>query len=134
MQPKLAEVIRLLETDYVPSHIEGESYQESLTKCNARVEEVTSKINVLEEQIKDLAKLRDELRATHEATSGLFAPIRRLPVEILSEIFLQCLPPPAGNLHYLLALHSIIWTEAPLILLGVCKRWRRIALGTPRLF
>ncbi|KIJ55768.1 hypothetical protein M422DRAFT_200116 [Sphaerobolus stellatus SS14] len=137
MQLKLTEVIRLLETDYVPSHIEGESYRESLTKCKARVEEVTSKINVLEEQIKDLAKLRDELRATHEATSGLFAPIRRLPVEILSEIFLQCLPPSTTYFYYphdMLKLQSITSTEAPLILLGVCKRWRRIALDTPRLF
>ncbi|KAF9066952.1 hypothetical protein BDP27DRAFT_1174984, partial [Rhodocollybia butyracea] len=52
---------------------------------------------------------------------------RRLPVEILTEIFTHCLPskhiPP-----------SSLIMEAPLVLLSVCREWRTVALSTPRLW
>ncbi|KAJ7685712.1 hypothetical protein DFH06DRAFT_1289492 [Mycena polygramma] len=47
-----------------------------------------------------------------------------LPPEILAEIFLHCLP------------ESIVpsLTTAPLILCGVCRRWRDVAITTPALW
>ncbi|KAG2365477.1 hypothetical protein BDR07DRAFT_1607462 [Suillus spraguei] len=52
--------------------------------------------------------------------------ISHLPTEILSEIFLYCLPqeehlPPASRL-------------APILLTRICRRWRQVALGFPRLW
>ncbi|KAK7040828.1 hypothetical protein VNI00_009424 [Paramarasmius palmivorus] len=52
--------------------------------------------------------------------------MRRLPQDVLSEIFLQCLPKNR------LPLNSI--AEAPLLLTRVCRSWRSIALSTPRLW
>jgi len=53
--------------------------------------------------------------------------MRNLPVEIVSEIFLQCLDkdPLAIGLQPL---------EAPLVLTHVCRQWRRIALNHRRLW
>ena len=52
--------------------------------------------------------------------------MRRLPPEILGEIFMQCLPPEtyieAGT------------RTAPLLLMRVCRGWHKVALGTPRLW
>ncbi|KAJ6524560.1 hypothetical protein B0H19DRAFT_1276512 [Mycena capillaripes] len=56
-----------------------------------------------------------------EILSGLH-PIHQLPPEILSEIFIECIPPypavPASTL-------------APLLLGAICRDWREIALSTP---
>nr|GAT58436.1 predicted protein [Mycena chlorophos] len=56
-------------------------------------------------------------------------PVHLLPVEIAAEIFLLCIPPPGPD-----------WDETvhpnvpPLLLLRICRSWRRIALSTPRLW
>ncbi|KAJ7200080.1 hypothetical protein B0H12DRAFT_1244514 [Mycena haematopus] len=51
-----------------------------------------------------------------------------LPPEILAEIFLFCLPSCAGlpNIPYP--------NDAPLVLCGVCRLWRHVALTTPQLW
>ncbi|KAF7294187.1 F-box domain-containing protein [Mycena chlorophos] len=53
-------------------------------------------------------------------------PILDLPPEILSEVFINCLPDPdniSANVH-----------QAPLLLMAVCRTWARIALATPALW
>ncbi|KAJ7751691.1 hypothetical protein B0H16DRAFT_1225672, partial [Mycena metata] len=52
-------------------------------------------------------------------------PILTLPVELTAEIFVHCLPddpvPPSGKV-------------APMLLGRICRKWRNIAKGTPRLW
>ncbi|KAJ6510482.1 hypothetical protein C8R45DRAFT_771921, partial [Mycena sanguinolenta] len=50
----------------------------------------------------------------------------RLPLEISSEIFLQCLPPSSEKTPGALC--------APLLLLNICNTWTTIALSTPGLW
>ncbi|KAJ7772986.1 hypothetical protein DFH07DRAFT_149032 [Mycena maculata] len=58
--------------------------------------------------------------------AAIARPIFILPPEILGKIFMQCLPddefitPDA--------------TTAPILLCGVCRQWRMVALATPQLF
>ncbi|KAG2044629.1 hypothetical protein BDR03DRAFT_995811 [Suillus americanus] len=52
--------------------------------------------------------------------------IWRLPTEILSEIFLYCLPVPDD------VLPSPI--RAPVLLTGICRRWREVAVNFPSLW
>ncbi|KAJ7766702.1 hypothetical protein B0H16DRAFT_370612 [Mycena metata] len=55
---------------------------------------------------------------------GPFIPTPPLPPEILSEIFVHCLPEwPGPDLE-----------EAPLLLCRVCRRFREVAVSTPRLW
>ncbi|KAJ6490742.1 hypothetical protein C8R47DRAFT_1123413 [Mycena vitilis] len=49
----------------------------------------------------------------------------RIPPEILAETFMHCLPPPASA-------PSLV--KAPLLLCGICFRWRDIAIATPALW
>ncbi|KAJ7462165.1 hypothetical protein FB451DRAFT_480103 [Mycena latifolia] len=71
----------------------------------------------------------NELRKNHasvKAQLDVFVyPVRTLPVEIISEIFTHCLP--AGNA-------KVSLSQAPFLLLWICRRWREIALSTPRLW
>lgn len=52
--------------------------------------------------------------------------INRLPIELLQEIFLQCLPSDRFILPAL--------TKAPILLTRVCSTWWRTALSSPRLW
>ncbi|KAJ7167870.1 hypothetical protein C8R46DRAFT_1350785 [Mycena filopes] len=55
-------------------------------------------------------------------------PIQSLPVELISEIFVHCLPAKAQEQQHL---HTL---TAPLLLTRVCGTWRAIALRTPELW
>lgn len=69
---------------------------------------------------------RDQAQFDIEALQNILSPIRRIPVEILSEIFVRCLSkdgltrPSSG--------------EAPLLLMMICRRWRDVAISTPKLW
>ncbi|KAG1868304.1 hypothetical protein DFJ58DRAFT_723557 [Suillus subalutaceus] len=54
------------------------------------------------------------------------SPISRLPTEILSEIFLYCLPEDEHLVHES--------KQAPVLLTKICRRWREVAVGLPRLW
>ncbi|KAF7364798.1 hypothetical protein MVEN_00349800 [Mycena venus] len=61
--------------------------------------------------------------AAHKA---LISPIRQLPVDLVREIFVACIPTDSN------AVMSA--KEAPLLLGRICSSWRTIALSTPRLW
>ncbi|KAF7335282.1 F-box domain-containing protein [Mycena sanguinolenta] len=65
------------------------------------------------------SNFRDELRIPSFST---------LPTEIISEIFVSCLP------FYLERRSTLNPNHAPMLLLCVCRKWRSIALSTPRLW
>ncbi|KAK1222878.1 hypothetical protein PQX77_014300 [Marasmius sp. AFHP31] len=76
--------------------------------------------------VKVLENERDHIIGTLARYNALISPIRLLPLEVMSQIFLLCLPdhpfvPPSSS-------------DAPLILTQVCRSWRDIALSTPGLW
>ncbi|KAJ6561409.1 hypothetical protein DFH09DRAFT_1159889 [Mycena vulgaris] len=97
----------------------------------------------LEAQIVEQKLVLDELERKQTATEReLYAtaayPVLTLPVEITAEIFIRCVPDPP-EFPWLKKKDSIsmgheLRTPAPLILLGVCRVWRDIALDTPTLW
>ncbi|KAJ6616207.1 hypothetical protein B0H10DRAFT_1751925, partial [Mycena sp. CBHHK59/15] len=58
-------------------------------------------------------------------SSATFA-VLSLPVEIMSEIFVHCLPDLSDSQPDLM--------KAPFVLMDVCSAWRKIALSTPALW
>ncbi|KAL0067894.1 hypothetical protein AAF712_005062 [Marasmius tenuissimus] len=76
--------------------------------------------------VKVLENERDHIISTLARYNALISPIRLLPLEVMSQIFLLCLSdspfvPPSPS-------------DAPLILTQVCRSWRDIALSTPGLW
>ncbi|KAJ6481811.1 hypothetical protein C8R45DRAFT_312650 [Mycena sanguinolenta] len=84
-----------------------------IANLNAEIELQTALLNNLERK-KSL--MRRQLNA-------VFDPVARLPLEISSYIFLQCLDSPKLGLH-----------DIPLLFLCVCHAWAEIALATPALW
>ncbi|KAJ7892808.1 hypothetical protein B0H14DRAFT_2685809, partial [Mycena olivaceomarginata] len=68
----------------------------------------------------------DQIQAYIGSHKALISHPRRLPVDILREIFVACLPVDRN------AVMSA--QEAPLLLGRICSTWRSIVLTTPRLW
>ncbi|KAG1774408.1 hypothetical protein EV702DRAFT_534648 [Suillus placidus] len=120
----------------------------SVTKCELDQPRISAVIKERQEQldaalheISDLERVMDGInnlyRQLIEKKDGithsmnlhkrLVSGIWRLPTEVLSHIFVHCFPetshisPPSKTL-------------APMLLTRVCRRWREIAVGMPRLW
>ncbi|EDR15537.1 uncharacterized protein LACBIDRAFT_302023 [Laccaria bicolor S238N-H82] len=117
---------RYLHTNYSPSASEILDIKNLLTEPLERLSTLDSEIERLESIICALYDQRSALSEEIEAHRALISPFRRLPLDIMEEIFTHCLPT-----H-----HNAVMSvkEAPLLLGRVCSAWRSIALLTPRLW
>ncbi|KAK6996959.1 hypothetical protein R3P38DRAFT_3068830 [Favolaschia claudopus] len=106
-------------TNYVPTDEEIEEIRADLF---SRTEELAR----VDEQIRELYERRDQLQAYIEPRKALISHPRRLPIDILGVIFLECLPTTRN------AVMSA--QEAPLLLCRICSAWRTTALSMPRLW
>ncbi|KAJ7762051.1 hypothetical protein DFH07DRAFT_815083 [Mycena maculata] len=76
----------------------------------------------------DIERQKDVLKkletSKRRQLNAVLDPMARLPLEISTEIFIQCLPPfpERGSSHI------------PMLLLNVCNAWTEIALSTPALW
>ena len=63
------------------------------------------------------------------------SPIFLMPIEILQEIFILCLPkPPSSRSHRLLSRQIHTTSSAPLLLCQICELWRQCAICLPDLW
>ncbi|KDQ60406.1 hypothetical protein JAAARDRAFT_174489, partial [Jaapia argillacea MUCL 33604] len=91
---------------------------------DAEIGELCERMSGLQHHLDELIRKRDNALTESHIIKSLFAPIRRLPPEILSKIFVHCWEP-------YIPLHSI---STPLVLVQVCCFWRLVALSTPLLW
>ncbi|KAJ3527443.1 hypothetical protein NMY22_g9788 [Coprinellus aureogranulatus] len=92
-----------------------------------------SELSTLDSEIQQLQQALDTCRARQrklgdavQAHKSLLSPIRRLPEELLQQIFLLC-----RTAHRMPLLSQ---DEAPLLLTRICRDWRNLALSTPALW
>ncbi|KAJ7506870.1 hypothetical protein B0H11DRAFT_245559 [Mycena galericulata] len=105
----------------VPTTIMASGKAEDLRK---RIKEISSTITRHREILRDLEKQKSSLQGE---LNSIRDPMARLPLEISSNIFMQCLsttntitlPNPRGP---------------PMVFVQICQSWRNIALSTPSLW
>ncbi|KAJ6594647.1 hypothetical protein B0H19DRAFT_1247304 [Mycena capillaripes] len=110
------------------------SHDGEIVDIKALLVEPTLRLKRLDEEIADLqkainklaAELREVLGALVEGHKALISPVHRLPLDILQEIFVTCIPT-----HRNCVVSS---SEAPVLLGRICSSWRAISLSTPRLW
>jgi hypothetical protein len=76
--------------------------------------------------VDDLSRQRDELSKFVENHRALLSGVRRLPPELLQQIFWYCLPTDRNAV--------MSSDEGPILLGRICKLWRDISLSTPQLW
>ncbi|KAJ6458879.1 hypothetical protein C8R47DRAFT_1081544 [Mycena vitilis] len=116
-------------TTWVPTIVPDQELleiQALLVEPSVRIIHLDDGIAELQKAIDKLAQERDGLGAFVKAHKALVSPVRRLPLDIIQEIFLACLPT-----HRNCAMSS---KEPPVLLGRICSSWRAISLSTPRLW
>ncbi|KAJ7069480.1 hypothetical protein C8F01DRAFT_1112882 [Mycena amicta] len=106
-------------TNYCPTDDELADIKALLVEPRIRLQE-------LDETIRQLQTERDKLAAHIAAHEALIAPIRSIPLDMLQEIFVACLPTDRNSV--------MSASEAPVLLGRICSHWRTVAFQTPALW
>ncbi|KAJ7728951.1 hypothetical protein DFH07DRAFT_850664 [Mycena maculata] len=115
-----------LRTNYCPSDEEVAEIKALLVEPCLRLKGLDDKITALQKALDKLTQERDSLEAYVQAHTALISPSRRLPLDIIQEIFVACLPT-----HRNCVMDA---REAPVLLGRLCSSWRAVSLSTPRLW
>ncbi|PPR01590.1 hypothetical protein CVT26_013329 [Gymnopilus dilepis] len=99
---------------------------DALQKATLIEAEIQHEILATEERIADLARRLSSLQTRASKYRRITTPFRRVPSEVLTEIFAHCLPTHRNPL--------LSASEAPVLLTRVCSRWRQVALASPPLW
>src|SRR5882672_9516402 len=120
-------VLDLLGGNYVASESQAQMICDTISSVRAgNISRLEGEITRLRAVLDGLTAKLDAFQIYTHSLVALVAPIRRLPPEVLSEIFLHY--NDENNIS------DLQLNTAPLLLGGVCSRWRTIALSTPRLW
>ncbi|KAJ6557215.1 hypothetical protein DFH09DRAFT_1163400 [Mycena vulgaris] len=124
-----------LEKDRVPSLQERKIIQEMLVEKTVQLAHLNSRVPKRRTGKKIGRQLRIELDQTRRFIKfhqALISPWRRLPVEIMAEIFLFTLEAAGQG-----AAGTDFWDddrEGSLLVCRICRTWREIAISTPALW
>ncbi|KAJ6561762.1 hypothetical protein B0H19DRAFT_901463, partial [Mycena capillaripes] len=116
----------IFHTNAVPSDTYCQRIRELLVGPQKKVAELAAEIERLQSLISQLSKKRDRLNDFIAPHLALISPTRRLPADVVAEIFAACLPANRNA--------TMSSAEAPILLCHVCRAWRNLALSTPRLW
>ncbi|KAJ7140571.1 hypothetical protein C8R43DRAFT_830219, partial [Mycena crocata] len=78
----------------------------------------------------DISARQEQKTRDLAALKAIISSIRRIPPEILAEIFLFCVDPVKLRSDYSIDSPR----QPPLLLCHVCALWRAVAVNTPRLW
>ncbi|KAJ7860345.1 hypothetical protein B0H13DRAFT_2073998 [Mycena leptocephala] len=115
-----------LGTNYCPTDKEVLDIKTILVEPTLRLKGLDDEIANLRRAIDKLREQRDSIAAYVEGHQALISPARRLPLDVIQEIFIACLPT-----HRYCVMSA---SEAPVLLGRICSAWRAISLSTPRLW
>ena len=124
-------LLNTLGTHIIPSPSEVDQIQSVISGAESDLCQLETDMAGVQAEWSHLYHRSEEPRAKIIAHKALLSPVRRLPTELLSEIFIHCLPDQRkmdGN-H-----DSFQKKEAPLFLRFVCRRWRVVSLSTQKLW
>ncbi|KAH6914798.1 hypothetical protein BKA70DRAFT_1257083 [Coprinopsis sp. MPI-PUGE-AT-0042] len=108
-----------LGTNYAPSEKEITQIKQILDQ----VDSISTQIDTEMEALKAKQAVCSAFAAAHRV---LLSPIRRVPSDILINIFLLCLD--------LNEQRRMISSQPPLLLTSICHQWREVAVGAPSLW
>lgn len=123
------QILHLLRTNSTP---DSSHWHSIIASSTADVVHYDTEIGRLRETLNRLLSECNVLQQYGNQCRSVFAPVRRLPPEILAEIFAHCCPTPAlycNNIPYRPVGQSYL-----VPLLQVCFAWYSTIMGTPSLW
>ncbi|KAJ3522304.1 hypothetical protein NMY22_g11948 [Coprinellus aureogranulatus] len=116
----------VLGTNYIPSDQECKLIQGYLVESELALDADRKRMAELGAMLQDLRIKIDSTQASVNAHRTMISLSRRLPDDILGEIFHHCLPTTHNA--------TLCPFDAPVLLTHVCQRWRQTAFSIPRLW
>ena len=116
----------LLDSNYVATDSEYLQIQDILKGPTSRLQELSTQLEQLDEQYTQIQNEQASLLLSISKHRALISQVRKLPVDVLQEIFIACLP----------TTHNAVMSkrEPPILLTQICSYWRNIAHATPQLW
>ncbi|KAJ7453205.1 hypothetical protein FB451DRAFT_1145052, partial [Mycena latifolia] len=115
----------------VASNAAPNSMQSRLT--HAYIDELEGQLTLIDDAMKILSRRHAEIKNTLKAYKPIVSPIRRLPPEILGEIFSYSV----SRAYYFGDISEVSGPMshlAPWVFTHVCRYWAAVALATPTLW
>lgn len=113
-------------TNYAPKDEEFKKISQLIVEPLEQLRSLDTEISKLQRSIDELSAKRKQLNDFIVPHQALLSPIRRIPQEVLREIFVQCLPTGHDSV--------MSCQDTPLLLGRVCSSWRSISRDTPMLW
>ncbi|KAJ6619994.1 hypothetical protein B0H10DRAFT_1739000, partial [Mycena sp. CBHHK59/15] len=115
-----------LYTNSVPSDADCQAIRTLLVGPRKAAADLMEEITRVHAMLEKLTQKYDQLNEFIDAHLALVSPVRRLPDDVVQEIFAASLPSNQNT--------TMSGAESPLLLCHICRAWRTIALATPRLW
>ncbi|KAF8891942.1 hypothetical protein CPB84DRAFT_1683177, partial [Gymnopilus junonius] len=119
-------LVRLLKNNNAPPEDVIQEVRSLLKIPLQELSETDANIASLERQLRILEEKRKKTESLVEDYQIILSPIRRLPNDLLHEIFYHCLPTQRNS--------ALVASDAPILLTRICSKWRSLALSSPRLW
>lgn len=122
----------LAHSSYTPSLDEASGLRDSIHDIKTTIESADDEIARLHAQLAALKVHRDSLHTSLRSRQAALSSIRRIPPEILSEIFLFA---GAGcRMRWPRPQDELDVDDTPWVISRVCSFWRAVALSVPKLW
>ena len=120
------EFVAFLRNNDIPSESTIQEVTESLQAPFNELQEIDLEIQRLRELVETMKIKRQSIQKIIDDHNIILSPVRRLPLDILHEIFFHCLPTHRNPI--------MKSSESPVLLTRICSSWRAIALSSPRIW
>jgi hypothetical protein len=120
------EYVALLRNNDIPSESTIREVKESLHAPLIELQEIEIEIQRLCELVETMKIKRKTIQKRIDDHNIILSPVRRLPLDVLHEIFFHCLPTHRNPI--------MSSSESPILLTHICSSWRAIALSSPRIW
>ncbi|KAJ7608372.1 hypothetical protein FB45DRAFT_714023, partial [Roridomyces roridus] len=118
-----------LSSSYTPP--DASLHHSELAAAIAAAAQYDNAIQTIQAVVDRMVAERARLQVHIDGHHGLYSPVRRLPPEILCEIFMHFSEPP--NRHMANSLHVLVKPDLSHVS-RVCTKWRAIVTGAPKLW
>ncbi|KDR68092.1 hypothetical protein GALMADRAFT_78963, partial [Galerina marginata CBS 339.88] len=115
-----------INSNYIPTDDEIRKIEAFLVQPAIEIQAMRRERMRLEQELEAIKTKLDNVLCQYTACAALITPFRRLPDDILREIFHACLPKRLNA--------AMSNKTAPLIFTLVSRHWREVVLSTPRMW
>ncbi|KAF9016240.1 hypothetical protein BDZ89DRAFT_962086, partial [Hymenopellis radicata] len=125
-------VTELLHQNQPPLDRETSDLRRVLQNTPIVLQDLDQKIAWARKTLDNLLSARNQAQSHFEDAEAILHPLPRVPNEVLSEVFRNCIQIVQDPCDYFF--DSLNPRRAPWVLTHVCRRWRQLALQSPRLW